>query len=186
MKNSCARLGPLLLGVLFYSAPVQGQPHQASNDPRAIGQIVNEVLDSLLPSTGPTPHEVWRRGVLFDYQRTLAAFHASPSVPTSALGLRHSMQQGSASMLDDCDQLGGKPCRQLGWRVYAYVEPIRITETQARVRAVMLYAQRRMPFAEGSTPGGTAFLTGGTTEVYLTRVKGGPWKYLKTGVSQVM
>ena len=186
MKNSSARFGYLLLGAFFCTAPARGTAQQASIEPRAVGQIINEVLDSLLPPKGSTPHEVWQRGVLFDYQRTLAAFHQSPSVPKSDLRLRHSMKEGFNSLLDDCDQMGRKPCTQLGWSVYAYIEPVTITETKALVRAVMLSADRTTPFIPGTTPKGKAYLSGGSTEVYLTRVKGGPWKYLKKGVSQVM
>jgi hypothetical protein len=163
--------------------PVEAQ--QVAVQPLAIGQMVNEVLDSLLPSAGPTRSVFWKRGVFFDRQRTLAAFLQSPLVPLSSLQLRHSMKEGSKTMLDDCDEFARKSCRQLEWGVYVYLEPIAIGETQARVRAHLLYADRETPYVSGAVPQGNGKLTGSSAVVYLTRAKGAAWKYLRTGAINV-
>jgi hypothetical protein len=178
--------GWLVIGISASAAVNPSAAQQVSLRPQAIGQIVNEVLDALAPSTGPRPHPIWKRGVVFDYQRTLAAFHQSRSVRPSDLALRHSMKAGSAAMLEDCDQFGTKPCSKLGWDTYCYIEPVSISESEARVRVHFLAAHRNTPFVEGVIPTDKAYLQGGATLVYLSRAKGGSWKFLKTGPSDVM
>jgi hypothetical protein len=175
-----------LLAIIAASAGGLAQKPQPSLTPRAIGQIVNEILDAVIPVTGPAASSVWKKGVYFDYQRTLDAFQQSTAVPISQLALRHSMQPGSRDLLDDCDQFGRKPCSRIGWATYIYLEAVAISGMKARVRLVMLSADRERPFAPGVAPTGPAQLSGGSTVVHLTRARNGVWKFQKTGPWDVL
>jgi hypothetical protein len=147
---------------------------------KAVGQIVNEALEAVVPSSGPTPHPVWKREVRFDHQRTLEAFRLSPAVLPSELDLRHPVKPGTRELLDDCDELGQKPCQRLGRTQYAYVEPISISPSEARVRVYLISAHR----GTGSFSS-KSYLASSYTVVYLNRTADGSWKHVRTGSTNV-
>jgi hypothetical protein len=153
--------------------------------PQAIGQIADEAIEALLPSSGAAPSRFWKRGVFFDHRRTLASFRQDSTMPASRLALHHGVKEGSATMLADCDSFLQKTCSGLGWGLYMYMEPIAISETSAKVRVSSYFADRFTEYADGVPPVGKGKLAGSITVVYLTRERGGPWKFLRADPSMV-
>lgn len=175
---ACAVVHPL-------AAQQSQQPRIA---PAEIGQIVNEVLRVLVPpGDSLSGVSIAKRKVVFDYAQTMAAF-GYPGAHTSlaALGIRMPVTAGSESLLNDCDNWGTKPCKQLGWRAYVSIEPISITNSQVVVRGYVNWPERRRtPFVEGVAPTGKASLAGFATQIYLARSANGEWKFVKKGYTIV-
>ena len=160
----------LALGVVTSS--VQAQPHRRS--PREVGEIISAALQAVIPPEQLLSREsVAERGIRFDYHRTLTAFRLADDADVRAkLGLTRAVTEGSAALLEGCDQEGGEDCKRLGQSAYVYMQPISVSDSAAVVWVHVLWAvyfPRR------------AFLTGSSTEVFLTRSGSGPWKFLKTG-----
>ena len=150
-----------------------------------IGQIVDAVLSELLPPESSLSRlTVAKRGLFLDVARTMEAFHVSGGnrISIADLGLRTAPKAGSRSLLDDCDQVGSKPCDQLGRSAYVLIEPIRVTTSQARVRAIVSWPDRGLSDLEAVAPPGTrVFLTGFSAEVDLVRAPGGRWRFQNLG-----
>ena len=78
---------------------------------------------------------VTKRKIFFDHERTMAAFgHGGTPMSLSDLGIRTPVTAGSGSLLNDGNLWGDKPCKQLGWSAYVWIEPISITNSQSVVR----------------------------------------------------
>jgi hypothetical protein len=140
-----------------------------------IGRIIDAALQEVLPPTLQlTSRTVNERGIRFDFERTLAAFGLVDNARTRAsLHLNRAVAEGTASLLADCDQMGTKPCTQLGATAYVYVEPIALSGIEARIRVHVLWAT--------SSPSAT-YLSGSATEVIVRRSASGPvWIARKTG-----
>jgi|SRR6185437_8947328 len=160
----------LALGVVTTS--VQAQPHRRS--PREVGEIISAALQAVIPPEQLLSSEsVAKRGIRFDYRRTMPAFGLADDADARAkLGLTRAVTEGSAALLQGCDQEGGEDCKRLGRSAYVYVQPISVSDSAAVVWVHVLWATY-FPTR--------AFLTGASTEVFFTRSGSGPWKFLKTG-----
>jgi hypothetical protein len=176
----CAVLG-VSLGTIIHPLAAQ----QPRLDPKAIGQIADEVFEALIPPNQQISRvPVSKRQVFFDLQRTLATFGYSDKVSAipSDLGIQRAVQAGQKGLLEDCDQLGTGPCSKLGWGVYVWIEQVSVTTSNARVRAHVVWPGRGdTQFEESVAPKGRAFLVGFTTEVYLARSQDGNWKFVEQG-----
>ncbi len=156
------------------------QTHLAPADVR---QIVEQVLHSLLPpGTSLSRVSIEKRRVLFDHDRTMAAFGYASALKLSGLRIQPPVTAASHGVLNDCDQVGGKPCSQLGWKVYVWIEPISLTNNTAVVRGHVVWPGRPTEFVEGSPPTGIAFLTFFTTDLHLARSANGEWRVVKTSL----
>ena len=149
----------------------------------AVGQIVSEVLRAVVPPTDSLSRvSIAKRGVFFDQAQTMAAFGYPGSASPADLGVRLPVTFGTKKLLSDCDEWGAKPCKQLGWSAYVWIEPISITNSQAVVRAYVAWPERgATPFVKGVAPMGEASLAMFATEVYLVRSANGEWKFAKKG-----
>lgn len=181
-KRRAFQYALVVLCVCTFINPV-GAQHERLR-PAAIGQIVDAALRQVIaPTDSLSRVSVAKRKVFFDHERTIGAFgYFGGSTPLSALGLRSAVTKGSRTLLNDCDQWGEKPCKELGWRVYAWVEPVSVTESQAvvRVHASWLELDPKT-FKEGTSPRVPGFLTSMIREVHLARSGNGDWKFVKEG-----
>lgn len=177
----------LLLSPCGLVPPLQGQ--QSRLTPAVIGEIVDAVLSELVPpDTLVSRVPVGKRGVYFDHERSMKAFGYPMDAPISLsdLHLRNVVRQGSRRLLEDCRGAGMKPCHQLGWGVYAAVEPISISDSGAVVRAIIRWADRGpAQFEPGVAPTGPSILVGFVSEVELIRMSNGHWKFAKLGRTRV-
>jgi len=172
--------------------------------PHEIGQIVDVVLDSLLPDTSAVSRvPVTKRGVYLDFNRTIAEFGygqkkpatksepaqnpAAPAFAISELQTHRAVKTGSVALLQDCNQAGTRPCAALGWGVYLWVQALEVTPTEAKVRAWFFWPDRgRLPFQDDVGPmSAAASLVGFWTEVLIARDASGRWKYLKKGDGRI-
>ncbi|HET7188635.1 MAG TPA: hypothetical protein VFI52_10785 [Gemmatimonadaceae bacterium] len=173
----------MVIGACLLAQPLAAQPRRLA--PSEIGQIVDAVLSELLPPDSSLSRiPIAKRGLLLDVARTMEAFHVNGAdrVSIADLGLRTAPKAGSRSLLDDCDQVGSKPCSRLGLGAYVFIAPIRVTTSLARVRVNVSWADGGS--AELGTlapPGRRAFLTGFSAEVDLARAPGGRWRFQKLG-----
>jgi hypothetical protein len=162
---------------------------QSPLTPTAIGQMVDEVVDALIPPNQTVSRvPVAKRKVFFDDQRTMALFQhlGAPPASLADLHLRTAAKPGSKSLLDDCDHRGQKPCSQLGWGVYMWIQPISVTNSEALVRAYFAWPDRGgAAFEEGVAPKGRAALVGFATDVRLVRSPSGNWKFASKGATMV-
>ena len=186
MKTMClhaARYTLLVMAACAVAPMLRAQ--ESPFAPTSIGQLVNEVLQALVPPDKLISRvSVARRGIVFDYARTIAAFRnaGAPETSPSDLAVRAEVTQGGESVLDDCDQMGTRSCQRLGWSAYVWIEPISVTATEAVVRAHLSWPDRgRASFEEGVAPTGRAALTGYSAEVYLIRHADGGWRFNKLG-----
>lgn len=184
---SRGRTGGSLLAALLVSlgAPAAAQP--APLPPTEIGQIIDAVLEALVPpSESLSRVSIAKRSIFLDYERTLAAFgHRSDSPALrSQLGLKRSVSAGTLSLLSDCEQLRRQACTRIGWDVYVSVRPVSVTDSDALVRARVVWADRgAAPVEEGTPPKGPASLVGYGIEVFLSRSPDGRWKFVRTGTA---
>lgn len=177
---------------LFLAAPAPAAPAQQPQlSPATLGQIADEVLHALIP-----PDEllsrvpVAKRGIVFDFERTMAAFMkvGTPAASFPDLHMRTPVELGTAELLGDCTQFGlrDEPCARLGWRVYTRMAPVSVTDSVIVVRASVAWPSRLgPPFQPGIEPEGRAFLASYTTEVHLVRTPAGKWKFRKRGTTAV-
>lgn len=165
--------------------PLAAQKVQLSQ--AAVAEIVSEVFRAILPpsdSLSRVPNA--RRTMLFDYERTMAAFgYADTATARPDLRTPLSVAAGSASLLTDCNQTGTKPCQRLGWNAYVWIEPRSLTNSQAVVRGHVRWIERGTPFTNGAIPSGRASLVGFTTDVHLARAPNGQWRFLRNGTTIV-
>lgn len=183
MSNNfrCAyALAIVVVGGCFLGRPLGAQ--QSRVPPAAIGQIVDEVLNAVVPLDAQLSRvSVKKRKIFLDHQRTLMAFgYSEPQVPLAEFELQRVLLPGRKSLLDDCDDFGAKPCTQLGWSVYAWIAPLSLTPRQAVVRAYFMWPDRgSTSFQDSVSPKGFAALVGFYTDVELTRSIDGKWKFVK-------
>jgi hypothetical protein len=179
---ACALLEICVTGCL---TPLGAQ--QARLSPKAVGQIADEVLTALIPSTDSLDGvSIAKRPVLLDAGRTLASFgYSGSAMSISDLGIRSKATAGSQSVLNECNVFGDKPCSGLGWNICVWIEPISVSDSQARVRGYVSWVKRATPFAPGIAPIGNGFLEWYATEVFLARSPDGKWKFVRKGVSIV-
>jgi hypothetical protein len=154
--------------------------------PSEIGQIVDEVLTAVVPpseslSRVPTA----QRSILFDFDRTLAAFGYESDLPAlrSQLRLKRSVTPGSRDLLSDCEQLSRQACSRIGWGVYVFILPVTVTDSGALVMARVAWADRGTARVEGMPPKEPASLVGFSIEVFLSRSSDGVWKFVRTGAA---
>ena len=170
--RSFRRRACLLIGVALIATSAQAQSPLFSS--RATGQVINAALQAVLPPSLPlTGRTVAERGIRFDFERTLAAFGLVDNAQARAsLHLNRAVTEGTASLLADCDQVGTKSCTQLGASAYVYVEPISVSDSEARVWVHVVWA---------STPSERTYMSGSSKEVFLSRAGRGPWTFVRTG-----
>jgi len=114
---------------------------------------------------------VAEREIRLDYDRTMTGFGLANNAEVRAkLGLTYI--EGSRALFEDCDQMGAGPCKQLGRAAYTYVEPLSISNSEAKVQVHVIWANK---------PSTRTYLSVWVTEVILTRSGSGPWKFLKLG-----
>jgi hypothetical protein len=182
--SSCA--SKLAIGCALIAAPFSSSAAQTTwLTPAEIGQVFDEVLPIVLPPGGSLSqvHTADRR-IRFDHARTMAAF-GYVSRPTRAmLRLRSAVDSGDKSLLSDCDPAARKPCSQLGWNAYVWMEPVSMSNSQMQVRVHVLWADRKATFAPGVSPSGKAYLTMFTAHLYLERVDS-RWRFVKEGPTAV-
>lgn len=180
---------PAFIGALAAVAPAPTRAQAPVLTPKAVAEISDAVLDVVVhPDSLVSRVAVSKRKVYFDHARTLAAFRiaTSPEGVAPELKLRAPVRSGSRRLLDDCDQTGRKPCKQLGWSAYAWIEPIAVSPSEARVRAWVQWPDRgRAPYLEGVSPSGRAELVGFGMEVFLVRAQNGTWRYARVGSALV-
>ena len=169
----------LVAGLL--ASPVQAQ--SPTRSPEAIGAIIDAVLHVVVPRKKTVERQpaveiagtdLIGRAIRLDYAQMMAAF----GMPTNAtvrakLGLGRAVTEGSAALLDDCDQLGGGPCRKLGRSVYVRMKPLSISDSAAVVLVEVVWAT--------AYPSKPTLMSAFTTQVFLTRSGSGPWRFLKLG-----
>ena len=174
----------LMLVVGFAGPGVLGAQSTAVS-PADIRDMMELAVDQLMPDTAsPSRVQVAKRGVFWDVPRTLRTFGvADNAVPSFAqLKLKNPrIREGAIWMLGSCPTTGSDRCKNLGWRVYTYAEPILVTESQVVIRTWFLWADRGTEtFQNGAAPGGGATLTGYFTEMEFARVNGA-LKFVKKG-----
>lgn len=171
---------PLVL-TLCACTHAAAQPNRLT--PREVGQIVNAVLNAVVPDTGSLSRvPVTQRKLFFDFDRTLAAFgYGNNEIGRESLELKRSVIPGAESMLADCEQVARKSCQGLGWGVYIFVRPVNVTSSDALVRARVMWADRGSSLVPGVAPSGPANLVGFSLEVFLSRGPDGTWKFVRTG-----
>lgn len=182
--NFARALGSALVALTASAFAHPSSAQQSRLSPKDVGQIVNEVLDAVIPPEQPLSRvRTATRGVFFDFGRTMAAFgHADGTVIAAELGLRREVAPGSRRLLSDCEFVATKPCSQLGWGVYVSIEPISVTISEASVWAHTYWPDRRSAaFKTGEAPSGRASLVGGSMQVHLTRGPDGTWKVVRLG-----
>jgi hypothetical protein len=164
------------LGFVLTAGSVHAQTQ--SRSPREIGQIIDAALQAVIPPEQRLSRQtVAERGIRFDYHRTLADFGLADNSEVRAnLGLTRAMTGGSDTLLAGCDQEGMEACERIGQSAYVFVKPISVSDSAAAVWVNVLWATH---FPK------RAFLSGFSTEVFLTRSGSGPWKFLRTGTSIV-
>ncbi|MCR4341607.1 MAG: hypothetical protein NUW01_17160 [Gemmatimonadaceae bacterium] len=176
-----------VIAACAFAYPLRAQP--APLDRAAVSLLVDAVLDELLPEGKRLSRvPIAQRGIFFDHERTLAAFGypGAPPLPLSGLRLRATVNPGSETLLDDCDQLMRGPCNQLGWAVYVRIAPVSVTPSEARVHASIVWPERGSTvFEEGVVPSGRAGLVGFTADLYFARLADGSWKLVKQGPTAV-
>jgi hypothetical protein len=178
---------PLLAFIALASAhPVAAQTPRLTA--AELGQIVDAVFDTLArPTTTFSRVPLAQRTLVFDAGRTLAAFQrVGVSGVFADLHLRTPIKQGTQALLDDCRQAGRLPCDRLGWSVYAWFDPVTVTDSLAVVRATFLWPDRgNTPFVANVSPTGGGYLAGFTSEVFLVRARDGSWKFSRVGSTAV-
>jgi hypothetical protein len=163
----------IFLGLTIMGTSLEAQSPRLS--PTEIAQIVDAALQAVIPPEKMlTQVTVAERGVRFDFGQTLAAFgyQVDGSTARSTLKLRRPVVPGARALLSDCGQAGDKPCKLLGKATYVSLTPISATDSEARV---WLHVSWVTTFPT------RAYLSGFSTEVYLSRSPSGPWKFVRTG-----
>ena len=123
------KLACLIAGVCAFASSSGAQKPRLA--PAEIGQIVDGVLGAVLPSSDSLSRvQIAKRNLVLDHARTMAAFGWSGTHTTPAgIGIRANVTTGSESLLADCNSWGEKPCHNLGWRGYVWIEPLSIVIT---------------------------------------------------------
>ena len=163
----------IFVGLTMLSTSLEAQSPRRS--PTEIAQIVDAALQAVVPPEKIlTQFTVAERGVRLDFEQTLAAFgyDVDEATARSSLKLRRAVVPGELALLSDCGQAGEKPCKLLGKATYVYLEPISATDSEANVWVHVAWV---------TTFPNRAFMSGFSSEVYLSRSPSGPWKFVRTG-----
>lgn len=162
----------LSVGLALVATSVQAQTLRRS--PKEIGQIIDAALQAVIPpGKRLTSHAVAERGILFDYDRTMAAFgYADDATARASLGLTRAVTAGSDSLLVDCEQSGAKACSRLGRSAYVYLQPVSVSTSEAVVWVHVEWA---------TTLSNRTFKSLSSTEVFLSRSGSGRWTFVRTG-----
>ncbi len=163
----CLCLGAALTtGALHAQAPTQS--------PEEIGQIIDEALHTVTPPERRfTSYTVEERGILFDFGRTLATFSRVDSpAAREQLRLTRAVAEGSRVLLEDCDQMGSQACVRLGRAAFVTVELIAASAAET---VVWVHVEWATTFPTRS------FLSAASTEVFLSRIGSGPWRFARMG-----
>jgi hypothetical protein len=190
IKRRHIGLGWALVLILAALAPA-ASAQQRQLLPGALGQIADEVLNALIPPDQLLSRvPVAKRKIIFDFERTMAAFMkvGTPAASFPDLHMQTPVELGTADLLDDCTQFGLRehPCARLGWRVYTWIAPVSVTDSVIVVRASVAWPERGgLSFQPDLAPEGRATLVGFTTEVHLVRTPTGKWKFSKQGAAAV-
>lgn len=180
-----------ILGALLLSAASAGvEPVAAQHRTLAtidVEQIVDRVLDYLVPESKVLSRvPVAQRRVFLDHARTSASFAPLRTTPLDVFTVREGVARADTGILADCKQVGRSTCRQLGWGIYASIEPVSVEISNFVVRATVLWPDRgAIPFAQGGAPRSAAILVGYMAELHLGRERDGGWKVLKQGKTLV-
>jgi hypothetical protein len=177
------------ISVALLARPVQSQESRLS--PREIGEIVDVVLDSLVPPSERLSRvAVGKRGIFLDVPSTVKSFgyFDSASAPTLAdLYLRNPVKAGSLRLLDDCSQAAPKSCSQLGWSVYVSVIRLSSMTSPIRIQAGFVWPDRSgETFLEGVVPNGRTNLVGFSQGGMITRSSLGKWQFVRDKGTVVM
>jgi hypothetical protein len=177
----------LFVIVLVLSAsPGDAQAHRLP--PRVVGQVVDEVLRTIIPPDSSLSRvRVRDRGVYFDFARTLASFgYRSDAVAAADLELKSKVRPGTRSLLEGCTQVAPKPCERLGWSAYVWLDFRSMSDNEMVVRLNVSWPERGfLPFQAGAPPSGKAFLEWFSMEVHLTRAADGRWEFRRIGPTRV-
>jgi len=177
-----------ILGLASLSIPCPLAAQQRFS-PRDVAQIADAVIQALVPPEQLISRvSVAQRSIVFDRDRTLRAFGYREGAPSLPFPLHSHVKFGTQALLSDCGPApgGGKPCGQLGWAAYLWIEPVSLTGSEILVRAHLVWPDRgAVPFEKGVAPVGRASLVGYAGEVYLTRSPGGVWRFVRRGVTAV-
>jgi hypothetical protein len=163
----------IFVGLTIVGTSLEAQSPRRS--PTEIAQIVDAALDAVIPPEKMlTQVTVAERGIRFDFGQTLAGFgyQVDDAAARSTLKLKRAVVPGERALLSDCGQAGDKPCKLLGTATYVSLAPISATDSEARVWLHVSWV---------STSPTRAFLSGFSTEVYLSRSPSGPWQFVRTG-----
>lgn len=181
LRRSIAIVLALVCAGLARPLPAQ----QPTLTPEVLGQITDAVFAALIaPDSSLSRIPVAKRRVVFDYDRTAASFErvGTPPAVFSKLRLRTPVARGTKELLADCAQGVLKPCSKLAWRVYSWLAPVSVTDSEVVVRAHFMWADRgRAKFQDGVAPKGRGRLVGFASEVFLVRGQDGIWRFSKLG-----
>lgn len=182
-----ARVAQIGICIATLGEPLSAQSGVAS--PQSIGRLLELAIDTLMPPDKLVSRvTVSRRRIHVDVERTIRAFGLSGAAvtPLSSLTRRTSIHAADRSVLADCDQKRMKPCQQLGWGIYVWLEPVESTSAGSRVRASFLWADRGpFPFEEGIPAKGVAVLVGFSIDISFTRAASGEFRLAKLGQALV-
>jgi hypothetical protein len=168
---------------IFLGATIMGtslEAQQPRRAPKEIAQMVDAALQAVIPAEKTLDQFiVAERGVRFDFGLTMAAFgyEVDDSTARSSLNLQRGVAPGAHGLLSDCSQTGMKPCKLLGKAIYVSVRPLSTTDAKAVLWLTVRWV---------GTSSTRAFMSGFSTEVYLSRSGSGPWKFDRTGKTLVL
>lgn len=185
----CRALVFALLAGSVFGQPLRAQQRRLA--PKEIGQIVDAVLDTLIPPSERLSRiTVAKRGIFLDVARTLKSFgyDDSATMPTLAdLHLRTVVKPGSHHMLDDCKQIGPGSCTQLGWSTYVTITRLAGRNAEMRLSVEVVWPDRSgEAFVEGAAPTRRTNLVGYFLSGTLTRSFLGRWKFVRDKTTAAM
>lgn len=166
-----------------------GAPHplaaQAGPLPLAVvGQVVDEVLRAIVsPDSSLTNMTARERGLYLDYERTLAAFgYPDDAAARAALGLKSLVTAGTGALLEDCNQLGTKPCDRLGISAYVSADLRSRSDSELVVALEVAWPSRGdRTYVRGITTGGHVYLSWFAMDVHLRHASDGSWRFARIG-----
>ena len=159
------------------SAQSRAQSVRLANE--QISQIVDASLQAVIPPEMVLgPFTVAERGIRFDYDVTMIAFgHGKTATGNARFQLQSRVSAGAPALLNECDQMGTKPCAALGNSVYATVEPISVSGSVAVVWLHVVYAT--------TMQSGRTFRSSSSSQIHLERSRSGVWKFVRVSMTRV-
>lgn len=149
-----------------------------------VSRLADEALKAVLPPDAELSRvSVAHRTIHFDYETTLRAFGHSPTMP-SRLDMSVPARLVDKSVLADCGGFEAYSCKRLGWGIYAAVEPLSLSDKEAKVVVHVIWGDRgQTPFDRAVTPTGRAIRVGFSTELFFVKTPGNGWELAKEGVT---